>query len=497
MEEEKELSRLEEIQKTWTSFASWGEMITSTRTQTNTTYSKDDIDNYLQNTQTYADNLRAVSDYFYVSNGIYKNIINSFANLATLDHIILPSATTLQKKADKSYQTYLDKVNAYAKSVNIKITTRNILKSVAKYGGYVAYQRNEGSEYYFQELPLSYIRIKYKVGNDYQLEFNFKYFDKFFKKEDLDFAWMVYPPEFKKLYNKYKSDKKSSKPEWQMLDIKSTICIIPDSDEPDFIPMFAGMFDSLIDNEEMKDLIQLGEKLDITKLIVQKVPTDKDGNILMTKDLVQFFHNELKSILPDGANGLTTPMEIKDVPFSNQTQNKEELLAKAERAVFANSGYSSALYADTGGHTGLQMNVEVVTSNIYAVLEKIEDMFNRKFKGVANTKTYEFELHFYRTTNVNIQDNFNRMYQLLSIGGALMPLFSLVGIDAETYITLLQVEQDLGVKDLLEVPQSMNTISGDVTTTTTGGSKAGNPKKQEKDLTDAGQKNRDNNSGTK
>jgi hypothetical protein len=212
----------------------------------------------------------------------------------------------------------------------------------------------------------------------------------------------------------------------------------------------------------------------------------------MPKEAVQFFHSELKKIIPEGASGLTTPMDIKDVSFSNATQSKEELLAKAERGAWVNSGYSSAMFSDNGGHTGLQMNVEVVTSNIYAVLERIEDMFCRRFKTVANTKTYEFKLKFFRTTNVNVGDNFDRMYQLLTIGGALLPLFSLVGIDAETYMTLLQVEQDLGVKDLLEVPQSMHTLNGGDTAQQ---DKGGNPKKKEKDLTDAGAKSRDVDTG--
>jgi hypothetical protein len=485
-----------ESKQTW-DFASLGEMIATTNPKTTTKYSKDDISNYLTNTQTYSSNLRAVSDYFYVSNGIYKNVINSFANLATLDNIILPSALTLERKSDKSYAGYYDKVNAYAESIDIKLTTREILKSVAKYGGYVAYERNEGSEYYLQSLPLNYCRIKYKVGHDYQLEFNFKYFDKFYNQDELDLAWMSFPPEFKKLYNKYKNDKKSRSPEWQLMDIKRTVCILPDEDEANFVPMFSGMFEALLDNEEMKDMIALGEKLDITKLLVQKVPTDKDGNILMPKDLVQYFHNELKKILPEGANGVTTPMDINDVAFSNSAQSKEELLAKAERGAFVASGWSGGLFADNAGHTGLQMNVEVVTSNIYAILEKIESMFNRRFKTVASTKTYEFKLQFYRTTNVNVGDNFDRMFKMLSIGGAIEPLISLCGFDPRTYATLLQVETDLGIKDLLVIPQSMHTQNGNQDTQTPSNDKGGNPKKQEKDLTNDGAKSRNVDTGVK
>lgn len=480
-------------------FASLGEMAISAKTgigsSTGSKYTKSDINTYLDNIPKYATNLRQASDYFYNSSGIYKNIINAFSNLATLDNIILPSSKTLQRSNDKSYQGYFDKVNSYADSINIKSTTRNILKSVAKYGAYIAYERNEGTDYYLQQLPMDYCRIKYRVGNDFQLEFNFKYFEKFFQKEDLDFAWMVYPKEFKSLYNKYKKDAKSRNPEWQMLDIKKTVCITADDDDVYFVPMYSGMFEAILNNEDYKDLIKIGQTLDISKLLVQKVPTDKDGNILMPKEGIQFFHNELKKILPEGANGVTTPLEISDVSFSNQNQSKQDLLDKAERNAFVNSGFSSSIFSDNGGNTGLQLNVEYVTSNVYATLEKIEDMFNRKFKNVANTKNYEFKIKFFRTTNININENFDRMYKLLSIGGAIQPLFSLMGFDADTYMTLLQVENDLGIKDLLQVPQSMHTQNGASDTSTNPDKQVGNPKKSEKDVTDAGMKSRNADTG--
>lgn len=468
-------------------FASLGEMIATTSSKSNSKYSKEDLETYVSNLDRYSNKFREISDFFYVSNGLYKNIVNSFTNLATLDNVILPSSKTIERSEDKSYGTYFDKVNNYADSVNIKMTTRSILKNVAKYGAYIGYERSDASEFYFQPLPLDFCRIKYRIGNEYQLEFNFKYFDKFFNKEDLDFAWLMYPKEFKGLYNKYKKDTKSRNPEWQILDIKRTVCILAEEDEPNFIPMFSGMFESILANEEVKDLIQLGQKLDISKLVIQTVPTDKDGNITMPKEMVQFFHEQLKKILPEGANGLTTALNIESVPFANQNQTKQDLLAKSERGVFISSGFSSSMFADNGGHTGLQMNVEVVTANIFATLEKIENAFNRKFKNVANTKTYEFKLKFFRTTNVNIGDNFERAYKLLAIGGAITPLYSLLGFDAETYSTLLQVENQLKVKDLLIVPQSMHTQNADGSSD----SKVGNPEKDEKDLSDEGAKARD------
>lgn len=474
----------DEVKKGW-EFSSIEDIVASTRQASSSKYAKEDIETYLLNPFKNHAKLREISDYFYYNNGIYKNIMNTFTNLPTLDYLILPSQKTLGKTQDKAYGTYQGKIIEYTDSINIKLTTRRILKSVAKYGAFVGYERSNGSEFYIQTLPLDYCRIKYKVGNDYQLEFNFKYFDKFWSQEDIDLAWEVYPSEFKKLYNKYKSDRKSRYPEWQMLDIKKTICILWDDEDPVFIPTYSSTFEALINNEDYKDLIKLGQKLEITKLIIQKVPVDKDGNIQIPKDMIKVFHEALKAVLPEGANGLTTPLDVTDVPFTNDNKNKEDLLEKAERGAFVSSGMTSAMFADNGGHTGLTMNIEIVTANIFAVLEKIEDVFDRKFTHIVNSKNYSFKLKFFRTTNVNVQENFDRMMKLLEIGGALTPILSLTGISPESYTTLLQIENSLKIKDLLIVPQSMHTQSAN------GDNKGGAPAKSDGKLSDEGAKAKD------
>lgn len=471
------------------SFASLHELLIATRpTMSTTVYSKDDIATYLANPARYNAKLREISDWFYYNNGIYRNIINSFATLLTLDYTILPSTKTLKKTSDKSYAIYYDKVNNYTDTIGIKTQTRAILKSIARYGGYVGYERTNGNEFYLQTLPLDYCRVKYKVGHDYQIEFNFKYFDKFWNKEDLDLAWTVYPSEFQKLYNAYKADRTSRNPEWQMIDIKKTYCVLFDDDDPFFIPIYSGMFEALINNEEYKDLIKLGQQLEITKLIIQKVPMDENGVIKIDPKMVKALHEAFVNVIPEGATVYTTPFEVKDVPFTNQSQSKEELLAKAERGAFVASGHNSAMFADNSGHIGLNVNVEVVTANIFSMVEKIEEMFTRKFKNVVNTKNYEFKLKFHRTTNINAGEVFDRTYRMFEAGGVITPLISMLGYDIDTYLTLLDIEADLGIKDKLIVPKSMHTQSGN---NATSDSEAGRPQEDEKNLSEEGVKARD------
>lgn len=459
---------------------------TSNASTSSLTYDVEDLERYMANPLSYASELRQVSDTYYMSNGIYRNVINAFSNILTLDHQIIPSSKTMERVTDKAYTTYLDKVTSYFESINIKTTTRNILKSVAKYGGYIGYERQEGDEYYLQTLPLDYCRIKCRIGHDFQIEFNFKYFDKFYQQEDLDFAFSLYPKEFQKLYNKYKSDNVSRTPEWQMLDVTRTRCILADDDDAVFIPMFSGMFEAILNNEEYKDIIKQGEKLAIIKLLSQKVVTDKDGKPVIPIDMVRAMHDGLVSILPDNVSAITTPMEISDIPFTNQQEQKEKLLEKAERGALISSGYSGALFADNGGHVGLNANIELVTSNIFAILEKIELMFNRVTKKLVPSKNYNFKLVYFRTTNLNIKEKFEMLMRTVDFGGAITPVLSVLGYDSNTYKTLLELESISGIKELLIPLSSMHTSSG-----AENPNEKGRPSKDEGDLTDEGIKARD------
>jgi arginine deiminase len=90
-------------------FSSLDTLFTNARTSTASTsssYTQESIDTYLKSPYSYSDKLRVVSDYFYYKNGVYKNLINSFANFPTLDNVIIPTKGTLQKSTDKAYNTY-------------------------------------------------------------------------------------------------------------------------------------------------------------------------------------------------------------------------------------------------------------------------------------------------------------------------------------------------------------------------------------------------------
>lgn len=449
---------------------------------------REDIEKYLEDPTANSQELRAISDNFYYKHGVYRNIVDTFTTLATLDYSVLPTAITAERKMDKSYDKLFLEAENFADTINIKLTTRRILSSYAKYGGFVGYLRKDGNSYYVQTLPIDYCRIKYKLGNDYQIEFNFKYFDNFFDEEEINLAWEMYPKEFKSLYNKYQKDNKSREPEWQMLDIKNTYTVKCEEDSPFFIPPFCGMFESIDSDNSYKDLMKLSERLDAIKLIVQKIPTDpKTGKITVSKTQTDMLHENMMKLLPEGANGMTTPLEIQDVSFANANRQKQDMLKMSERGVFINSGWSSSLFADNSSHTGLSTNVETVVSKIYYALEKCENAYNIKLSRLIGSKNYNFKIEFLKITNINRQETFDMIFRTIEIGGSLVPLLSILGFSVGSYKALLEMESNSGIKELLVPPSSMHTQSskdGDV----------GNVEKTDSKITEAGAKTKESGS---
>ena len=74
-------------------------------------------------------------------------------------------------------------------------------------------------------------------------------------------------------------------------------------------------------------------------------------------------------------------------------------------------------------------------------------------------------------------------YKLLSIG-TISPVISSMGMNPESYIKILQLENMEGIKDYLQVPSSMHTQPS-------GDGEGGAPSKGDDEIGDAGEQTRD------
>lgn len=441
-----------------------------------TGFSLDDIQKWFTNPELYSKEIRDYSRYLYVSKGIYYTAINYYVNLPTLDYSLVPSF--FEFKNLKQIQKSRNEANAYCEDMLNKANLRNILKAVFKDGGYFGYERESNGSFFIQRLPSDYCREGAIVEGLPSIEFNFKFFDDFPEKVDL------YPPEFKKMYNRYKNGtaKKGEDLTWQMLDYTKTICIPLESEDFNF-PALIGIFDDLINLDDYKSYMKSSTELSTQKIIVQKPPMNmENGDMLVEPDDVLFFQSALASTVDDRFKVVSTPFDVEAIELSKGSEKGYEGVEKTKDDLWSGTGIPKQVFGDADGSTAQKINFEVNAAYVFSVIEKIEVWANKRLKGIG--KKYPFKVRFFKTTNMYRKEVFDMHKSLLDLGGSLEVMLSCAGFNPQEYKAMLQLEAMENVKDLLVVPSSVHTQSGD------SDGEAGRP--QSDTVGDEGDKTRDN-----
>jgi len=114
-----------------------------------------------------------------------------------------------------------------------------------------------------------------------------KFFDVFYKDtEQRNRILNLFPKEFKKGYELYKKGKlvpafKGDTPSWYLLDPRSTIKF--SIEEGDY-PPFMAVIPYLIDLDAAQDLDRKKMAQKLLKIIIQKMPIDKNGDLVFDID---------------------------------------------------------------------------------------------------------------------------------------------------------------------------------------------------------------------
>ena len=145
----------------------------------------------------------------------------------------------------------------------------------------------------------------------------------------------------------------------------------------------------------------------LLKIIVQKLPTDKNGDLIFDVDEARDIHNNAVEMLKRavGVDVLTTFAEIESINMSDKnTTATQDDLAKVERSVFNALGISQNLF-NTDGNMALQKSVLIDEGMVRPLLLQFEIFFDRivQSKG-TNKKKYNFRLYMLETTQDNYKD---------------------------------------------------------------------------------------------
>ncbi len=428
--------------------------------------------------------LRRMSNYFYYNSGAYRRLVEYFGGILTNDFLVIPHIKP-EDAENKSFLRGMENIANYIKSSNLKETCAMINKAVVKDGAFFGYEREIDKIFTLQQLPAEYCRSRFKIDNMYAVEFNFAYFD-IFRNEDKEEMLRAFPPEFTSMYNTYLGDRTNQN--WQILDPQFSRAHMLQSQ----IPMLSPVFVDLLELEEYKTIDKTRSTLDIYKLLIQKIPTNKDGEIELYMEEIEDLHaNARQMVTNNNVDVITTPCEFTEVNLTDRTSQARDDVQKATNAIYSTAGTSTVLFSDgaRSTSTGLATSVKVDEALMFPLLAQFESWYNGKFKTIAKGK-FKFSMVFPPISQYNKKD----MLELYTKGATLgfpTKLLTMAAIGINQFDTefLLNYENDvLKLQDRM-IPTSSAYNQG--AKTEEGTSDEGGRPVSEDPLTDEGEATRE------
>lgn len=338
--------------------------------------------------------LAEISAYYYQTSGIYSRLCRYMAYLYKYDWKVTPYINAPELvvedddlennvKINKKITKGFNKVLHYLDIFNVKKNLNDIALKVIINGCYYGYlvRDNSRTKVAIQELPTDYCRTRYTINGRPVIEFKISYFDMEFPNKDLrERILKMFPEDFRKGYRLYKNGSLKSpipgESDWYTLDVDCAFKFnINDDDCPPFASVIPEIID--LDRARMLDLAKMEQQLQ--KLVVQKLPLDKNGDPLFDNDEAKDIHRNASRMLSNtiGARVLTTfaDVAVEDVADSDAASATDQL-ERVERAIYNEAGVSQMQF-NTDGNIALEKSLLNDEAVMGTLLTKFEDFLDQ------------------------------------------------------------------------------------------------------------------------
>ena len=457
-----------------------------------------------------AEALREISDYFFTTNGIYQRVCCYFATMYRYDWYISAelyedSNKIKENKIKKDFRDLLK----YLDDSYIKKNCAQIALEVIKYGCYQGQVVEGKNGFALQKLPIKYCRTRYNKGPLPAIEFDVRWFDiafpdPIYRLKVLD----MFPKEFKKGYKLYKEGKIPVEHDgcgragaWYLLDEGATVKFDFGLGSGD-LPLFASAIPELIDLDAAQDLDRRKQMQKLLKIFVQKLPRDKNGDLIFDLDEARDLHNNAVQMLINaiGVDVLTTPTDVEsiDVSDDNSTASNDDL-ERVERTVYNAFGTPQSIF-NSSGNVALANSILNDEAYVKTMVLQFSSFFDRmirnKFSKSVNSKKQSFRFFMLETTQYNYKELAKMYKEQTQLGfSKCLPQIAL-GHSQSMILNTITFENDILNLPAIMIPPLMSSTMNIETIKevgskgtklqdpTTGTGEAGRPEKSDSEKSD-------------
>ena len=411
--------------------------------------------------------MREISLYFYRTSGIYSRLVRYMAFMYRYDSFLTPYVNGDNIKTEKVLDGFYKGLNILD-NFKVKKTLGEIALQVVKQGCYYGYKVPTATGIVLQELPADYCRVRFKRGNKPVVEFNMKFFDENFRDMEQRVKILkMFPKEFSKGYVLYRQGKlpplfQGDTVGWYMLDPEQPVKFTVNGED---YPPFISVIPLILDLDAAQDLDRQKTMQRLLKIVIQKIPLDKNGELLFDIDEIQQLHNNAVMMLARaiGVDVLTSFADVSVEDMSDDSSVQTDDLERVERQLYNEAGVSQ-LQFNSNGNIALNNSILNDEATMYNMLLQFEDFLNELLEPLNKTpKKLQYKVQLLTTTIYNYKDLAKMYKEQTQMGYSKMLPQIALGQSQSSILATAYFEND--ILDLLHVfipPVMSSTMSADL-----------------------------------
>ena len=250
---------------------------------------------------------------------------------------------------------------------------------------------------------------------------------------------------------------------WYLLD---TECAFKFNINDDDTPLLMSVIPAIIDLDAGQDLDRKKTAQQLLKIIIQKMPMDKNGDTIFDMDEALEMHNNAVNMI-GRAVGIDVLTTFADVDVANLTDRDSNTatdeLERVERAVYNQAGVSQMQF-NTDGNIALEKSILNDEATMYNLLVKFENFLNILIKPFnTKPKKFYFQVQLLTTTIYNYKEMAKLYKEQTQLGYSKMLPQIALGQTQSSILASAQFEND--VLDLVNVfipPLMSSTMNADI-----------------------------------
>ena len=467
--------------------------LSKTESRTFQTYSREILRTYMKSPKSYESQLRNLSRYLYRLCYEYRRICLHYATMICGDAFnIIPlddpaQEMTPEERTNTWYETMIrwQRMDFASELVKLLLVA---WREDSVYAYVYDDSDQEGGTCFYQILDGDYCRVSSVEAGVFRFAFDFSYF------RSHETYLEYWDSEFKSKYEAYQKD---STLRWQELEPERQVCFKVNSDDPTMdYPSLSSLFEAIISNIDLQALKTAKDELSAYKLLVARLKpltgADEPDDFEVDPDTALKYYNKFVAALPECVNACLSPVPIEPIEFKDLNNTDDtDMISNSISNIFKHIG-GVILNSDKSGTTIYEAQIiadmKIAQSTL---LPQVQRYLNLYFNYIIGTSHGYFKY-------IDGVCPYTRRQKRKELVGSAQNGFSRMSIgilDGNTpleQISLLKLERDLGLIDLMSNPLSTSyTQSGSQPTTDTDPINGGAPSKDSDDLTDSGSKSKE------